>query len=191
VELDGLGQAGTQTVAVEESTSGHFLRVNVHSMGSSGPRIGSGTVIEDSYIHGFHCNPGDHTAGISSNGGGEGIVVRHNNIDIDHRPGCATAAWAIALDFGTYNGILTEKNLFNGGAYCAYAALKVPGSVYPPAINVRFVDNVFGRKYSPRCGLYGPIAQWANSPGSVWRNNTWGPGTKATSDRKIGDPVIP
>ena len=191
VELDGLGQAGTQTIAVEETASGHFLRVNVHGMGSSGPRIGSGTVIEDSYIHGFHCNPGDHAAGISSNGGGGDIVVRHNNIDIDHRAGCASAAWAIYLDFGTYNGILTEKNLFNGGAYCAYAALKAPGSAYPPAVNVRFVDNVFGRKYSPQCGAYGPIAQWANSPGSVWRNNTWGPGAKATSDHKIGDPVIP
>jgi len=191
VELDGLGLAGAQTIAVEESAGGHFLRVNVHSMGSSGPRIGSRTVIEDSYIHGFHCNPGDHTAGLSSNGGGEDIIVRHNNIDIDHRAGCASAAWAIYLDFGTYSGVLTEKNLFNGGAYCAYAALKVPGSAYPPAVNIRFVDNVFGRKYSPQCGAYGPIAQWTNSPGSVWRNNTWRPGAMATSRYRTGAPVIP
>jgi hypothetical protein len=191
VELDGLGQAGSTTIAVEESEGGHFLRVDVHSMGSSGPRIGSGTTIEDSYIHDFICNPGDHTAGISSNGGGRDIVVRHNNIDIDHRPGCASAAWAIYLDFGTYDGILTEKNLFNGGAYCSYAALAVPGSAYPPAVNVQFIDNVFGRKYSAACGLYGPIAQWADKPGSVWRHNTWGPGAMETSRYKTGDPVTP
>jgi hypothetical protein len=191
VELDGLGQIGAQTIAVEESANDHFLRVDVHGMGSSGPRIGSATTIEDSYIHDFTCNPGDHTAGISANGGGSNIIVRHNNIDTDQRLGCATASWEIALDFGTYNGILTEKNLFNGGSYCAYAALRVPGSVYPPAINVRFIDNVFGRKYSPKCGGHGPIAQWADSPGSVWSNNTWGPGAMATSNHNVGDPVAP
>jgi hypothetical protein len=191
VELDGLGRAGAQTIAVEEAADGHFLRIDVHGMGSSGPRIGSGTIIEDSYVHDFTCNPGDHTAGLSSNGGGSNIVVRHNNVDVDQRPGCATAAWEIALDFGTYNGVLTERNLFNGGSYCAYAALNVPRSVLPPATNVRFVDNVFGRKYAPRCGRFGPIAQWADSPGSVWLNNTWGPGAMATSDHNVGDPVAP
>jgi hypothetical protein len=191
VELDGLSVASSQSVAVEEATGAHYIRLDVHGMAGSGPRIGSGSTIEESYIHDFVCAPPDHTAGISSNGGGSNILVRHNNIDISPAGGCATASWEIAKDGGTYNGVLTEKNLFNGGSYCAYAAIVDPGSRFAPATNVRFIDNVFGRKYTAQCGNFGPIAQYGAGPGNAWINNTWGPGAMATAKHKIGDVVIP
>lgn len=146
-------------------------------------------VRRDAFIHDFACAPGDHSAALSANDGGIKIEVVHNNLDI--HSGCETAAWEIAKDFGNYDDVLTEKNLFNGGAYCAYAAVEIPGDSYPQATNIRFIDNVFGRKYEAECGQYGPIAQWGSKGGSVWRNNTWGDGAKATAAHKTGDPIAP
>lgn len=189
VELDGMGQASSQSIAVSDTPNAHLLRVDAHGLECSGPRIASGEVLEDSYLHDFVCQTPDHSAGASANGGGSHMVIRHNNIDI--HTDCATAAWEIAKDFGTYDDILTERNLFNGGAYCAYAGIDVPGSSFGQATNIKFIDNVFGRSHSPECGIYGPIAQWANTGGSVWSGNVWGDGAAASSAHQTGDPVVP
>jgi hypothetical protein len=192
VELDGGNQPSSQSIAVMETANATYTRLDVHGMASSGPRLGTGNTIQDSYLHGFACASGDHTAGLSANGGGSNIVLLHNNIEIDHRQGCATAAWELAKDFGTYDGVLQEKNLFNGGAYCAYfAATPDAGSKYAPAKNVRVIDNVFGRAYGANCGEFGPVAQYQGGNGNQWTNNTWGGGAYATSAHKIGDPVVP
>jgi hypothetical protein len=191
VELDGTGDTSSTSIAVEGAANSVYTRLDVHGVTSSGPRIATGNVIQDSYIHGIPCAPGNHTAGLSANAGGSNIVVRHNNIDISNAGGCASASWAIYKDFGTYAGVLTEKNLFNGGSYCAYAAVRVAQDTRPAVSGIKFIDNVFGRKYSAQCGGYGPIAQYAAGPGNVWRHNTWGGGAKATAAHRTGDPVVP
>lgn len=188
-ELDGMGVASAQSIAVSDTPNAHFLRLNVHGMASSGPRVASGEVIEDSYFHDFACQSPDHSAGMSANGGGSGMVIRHNNIDIHTE--CATAAWEIAKDFGTYDDVLTERNLFNGGSYCAYAGIDVPDNSYGQATRIRFIGNVFGREYHPECGLNGPIAEWGTAGDSVWSGNVWGDGVAATSAHQTGDPVVP
>jgi len=57
-EIDGMNDPVNPTIAINESDNATFIRVNIHGMGSSGPRLGSGTDIEDSWIHDFHQKPG-------------------------------------------------------------------------------------------------------------------------------------
>jgi hypothetical protein len=85
---------------------------------------------------------------------------------IDINTACGTAAWELAKDFGTFGDVLTERNLFNGGSYCAYAAIVVPMNSNGQATNIRFLNNVFGREYHASCGVNGPIAQWGPAGGS-------------------------
>ncbi len=190
-ELDGLGNPASESIAVMATEGAHYLRLNVHGMPSSGPRLATDNLMEDSWLHDFACASPLHQAGTSANDGGSNIVVRHNTIDIDPSGGCATAAFELALDFGTYNGVTVEKNLLNGGNYCAYAGINVPGASYPAASNVSFLSNVFGRKYSPDCGAFGPIVEWGNGAGNTWSGNTWGPGAAADNSHNTGDPVTP
>jgi hypothetical protein len=194
VELDGQGGSNNQTIAVLGNVNAVYTRINVHGMGSSGPRLTQGNIMQDSYLHDFSCTEPDHTAGVSANDGGSGIQVLHNNIDIDQRPGCATAAFELAKDFGSYNGVTISQNMFNGGSYCAYfAATPDPANPNPPSVNLTVTNNVFGRKYAAECGTNGPVAQWAAPAGSnnVWSGNTWGGGALATSSHAVGDPVVP
>jgi hypothetical protein len=191
VELDGLGRPQSESIAVMATEGARYTRIDVHGMASSGPRLASNNVLEDSYLHDFACAAPLHQAGTSANDGGSNIIVRHNNIDISTAGGCATAAFELALDFGTYNGITLDRNQFNGGSYCVYAGINVPGARYPGAQNVDITNNVFGREYTPSCGTYGPIAQWGNGPGNSWSGNTWGTGAAADARHTTGDPVNP
>ncbi|MEO8830125.1 hypothetical protein [Lapillicoccus sp.] len=191
VEMDGLSQPASESIAVLATTGARYTRLDIHGMASSGPRLTTDDVLEDSYVHDFVCAPPLHQAGISANDGGSRIVVRHNAFDIDPRGGCTTASWEIALDFGTYDTVTTEENLFDGGAYCVYAGVLAPGSQFPVATNIRFSRNVFGRKYSPECGEFGPVAQYADGGGNVWTDNTWGPGGAADAQHRTGDLVSP
>lgn len=169
VEIDGLGSTDVAGIAVMGTADATYRRVDVHGFGSSGPRLASGNLLADSYIHGFVCAPPDHSAGTSANDGGSNITIRHNNIDISTgATGCASAAIELAEDFGTYNRVLIRHNLVNGGAYCMYIAQTLKSR------NVRVEDNRFGRKHYRRCGGFGPVAQAKpGSNGNTFSGNTW------------------
>ena len=112
VEIDGLGSTSIPGIAVMASSSATFTRLDVHGFGSSGPRLGTENVLQDSYIHGFVCAPTWHSAGTSANDGGSNIRILRNNFDIStSAAGCATAAAELAEDFGTYDGALIQGNL--------------------------------------------------------------------------------
>jgi hypothetical protein len=172
-EIDGLNSLSNPGIAVMANAGATYLRVDFHGFGSSGPRLATGTTVQDSYIHGFVCAPGEHSAGTSANDGGTGIKLLHNNIDISTGAnGCASAAASIYPDFGSYDGVLIQNNLFNGGAYCLYTAQNTG-----KAKNVRVEGNTFGRKYYPRCGQYGPAAQVASGNGNTFTGNVYDDGT--------------
>lgn len=185
VELDGLRGLGVAGIAAMGSPQSTYTRLDVHGFGSSGPRLASGTTLQDSYIHGFVCAPGEHSAGTSANDGGNNIRVLRNNIDISTgKNGCASNAIGLYHDFGTYNGVQILGNLVNGGAYCIYTAQSLGSK------NVRVEGNTFGREYYPNCGQYGPAAQVNVSvSGNTFLRNVWGGGSAATSAHKTGDPV--
>ena len=73
-ELDG---GGTSPVAV--LSDGYTLRrVNIHGS-TDGPRLGSNTTVEDSFIHNLSHLPGTHNDTLQTIGG-TNIVVRHNTL---------------------------------------------------------------------------------------------------------------
>jgi hypothetical protein len=191
-ELDGLDDLASTSIAIMGTANSTYTRLDIHDVTSSGPRLDSGDVMQDSYVHDFACGPGIHQAGSSMNDGGGNIIVRHNNLDINTTAaGCASFAFEIARDFGTYNGVTVQNNLFNGGAYCTQAGVIAPGNAYANSVNIQYLGNVFGREYTASCGLYGPVSEWGAGTGNVWSGNTWGGGAAATSTHAIGDPVNP
>lgn len=173
VEIDGRGSLEVPGIAVMASSGATFTRLDVHGFGSSGPRLASGTTLRDSYIHGFVCAPGEHSAGTSANDGGSNIAITGNNIDISTgKDGCASAAASIYPDFGSYNGVTITGNRLAGGAYCLYTAQNTG-----KAVNVRVEGNTFARSYYPRCGQYGPAAQVASGNGNTFVGNVFDDGT--------------
>ncbi len=73
--------------------------------------------------------------------------------------------------------VTIERNLFNtSGSYCTYAG-SVDGKPYPEGTNIRYRDNMFGTKYMPKCGIYGPVVSWDDNAGNVWTGNIWQDGS--------------
>ena len=172
VEIDG---ARTQARGAAIGNSGFTCRrCNIHGT-ARGVQMSSDVVVEDSYIHDLYGTPTSENAPIQTNGGSR-FVIRHNNLLMDEMPG-GTSALALFGEFGAIDDLLVERNLFNGGTYCVYAASD-PTKPYPVATRARFVGNVFGRALHRNCGLYGPVTAWSGKGrGNVWSGNHW-EGTK-------------
>ncbi|WP_162891296.1 hypothetical protein [Aeromicrobium sp. A1-2] len=148
-------------------------RVNIHAC-SAGVSSGGG-LVEDSYIHGMASVPGlSHDVGVASNGSG-GMTVRHNTIFNQYDQ---TAAVAFYQDFGTQKNNLVEDNLLAGGGYCVYGGAGQKGKT----ANIRFINNRFSKKYSPRCGYYGVVASFdLGDSGNAWTGNYWDEDLKAVN----------
>lgn len=199
VELDGLGTLnGSTGIAFDSYTA---RRVDAHGLSSLAFKLGSHTVVEDSYVHGFACGRQDgvagndllHQAGIGTNGDATDMVVRHNTIDLGPAgAACQSGGIANYHDFGSFDRMVIENNSIDAaGGYCLKAGVHQDGRPYPDSTGVRVTGNVFGRKYAAGCGSYGPVSNWAAGPGNVWSGNTWGDGAAGTPDRRSGDPVTP
>ena len=126
--------------------------------------------IRDSYLHGWVYTEGAHQTAVGSNGGGNFTVV-HNNLECQSK-GCS-AALSLYGDFEPINGALIENNLFNtDGGYCTYGG-STSAKPYPIGKNIRYVNNVFGKKFGPKCGYYGPVATFEMHEGNQWTGNRW------------------
>jgi len=77
-------------------------------------------------------------------------------------------------DFAQVRDVLIEGNLFNTTwSYCTYAG-SLESMNYPQSKDVRYLGNLFGRKYSANCGQYGPVSGRDDSAsGFVWKDNVW------------------
>jgi hypothetical protein len=189
VELDGKNDAVNFVIAANASRNATFTRINCHGMGSSGPRLGTGTIIEDSWLHDYVHGTDGHECGISSNGNDSNMIIRHNSVSINTAG--ASSCLALYRDFGKPDNVLVEYNLFNGGNYGVMCGIQASDGSYPPVNNIRFIKNVFGRELHPECGYYGAYAQFSstNGTGNIWSGNTWGSGAAATGAHAAGDPV--
>ncbi len=161
IEQEGVGDA-SQAV----TNGGHFrcTRCDVHHTGS-GLHAGDYTTIEDTFLHDFNYTDEAHGAGIGAGQGmGSHSLIKHNNIQcnrLEGQPGICSSAISIYGECFEIGGVcqniyvedvLIEKNLFNtSGAYCVHA----PDS---PGRYIRYIDNRFGKKYSPLCAGYNAVA---------------------------------
>jgi hypothetical protein len=179
VEFDGLGNWNNNNPQISGSDF-TCIRCYVHS-GPRGMNIKDNVRIIDSYIPGnFVYQSGDHKTAIGLNGGSN-VEIIHNNLTCssDKNAGCS-AALSLYGDFAPVDDILVQNNLFNvgpgTGSYCTYGG-SVSSKPYPIATNVRYIDNRFGRKFHPNCGIFGPVASWASGHGNVWSGNAWADGS--------------
>jgi hypothetical protein len=143
-------------------------RTEVHTM-MSAVQTSQG-LIENSYFHDPRDFPGAHVTLVASNSGprsGMSLVVRHNTI---LNPVDQTAAVALYQDFGLNHDVLVQNNLLAGGGYTVYGGDGKYGTPY----NIRFIDNVFSRRYYPKGGSFGWGATWDGAGrGNVWKGNVW------------------
>ncbi len=152
------------------------LRCDVHHTGT-GIHVGDNASVVDSWTHDFVMTPGSHGAGIGE-GQGQGNHSRiiHNNIQCNRLPGqqqvCSSAL--SLYDEPTLNDVLVQNNLFNAiDGYCTYGG-------GPQGTNIRYIDNLFGKKFHSGCGSYGPVtAFYSGNTGNVWSGNAWQDGSGA------------
>jgi hypothetical protein len=176
--------------AVQHKGAGFsWLRVNAHDFTGKAAMTGSGSSVVDSYIHGIVCNPPDHQSGMGTNGGTTGVILRHNQVDLQPTE-CTSGGIANYDDFGAFHDILIENNLINSGGYCIKTGFEDGNAAGNSGMQV--LNNVFGRKYFAECGSFGVQSNWMPAvSGNAWAGNTWGGGSAATAVHAIGDPVNP
>jgi hypothetical protein len=142
---------------------------NIHGWGKGFDMV-ENIVIANSWVHDIQVygNPakgGSHNEAILSTGGHNFTIV-NNNLDSGNEPN-VSASLALYSQQGPIEDVYATGNLFNGGGYCVYAGLAGTRG----ASNVRFTDNVFGSKYSSKCGGYGPATAFQSGSGDVWSGN--------------------
>ena len=151
VEIDGTGDVRSIAVSGGNYT---LRRANVHDVGD-GPRMGSNTVVEDSWIHDLVVEKGSHNDGIQSTGGSN-IRILRNRIEHPHEQ---TSCILIGADLGPIHDVLIQGNLLNGGNYTVYAGGDEGYS------DIRIVGNRFGRD-----AVYGTHSL---QPGVEFSGNVW------------------
>ena len=164
-EIDG---AGVATVAVQGDNY-TLRRVNIHDA-IDGPRLGSGTVVEDSYIHDLTHLPGTHNDTLQTIGGHH-IRVSHNTLlaynAVTDDPN--NAAIQTGRLHSPLSDMLVEGNYMDGGSYT------VRGGSGPRdrALISRYVfrHNTFGHDcgFGPVNGIDAPVTwdptnHWIDSP---------------------------
>lgn len=135
--------------------------------------------IEASWVHGQAGDPAGqaHMSGIRMS---QNTILRGNTIVCDGprtppESGCSAALTGYG-GFARVQNNLVERNLFQGGtaSYCAYGGSSESKKYAAGANSIRFIDNVFVRGPSGKCGSLGMVASFdASAPGNEWSGNRW------------------
>ncbi|HQZ84293.1 MAG TPA: DUF4082 domain-containing protein [Actinomycetota bacterium] len=142
-------------------------------------------VIQDSWVHDQGGDPGGdaHFSGIRMS---QNTTIRHNTITCEALRGPGTGCSAGLTGYGDFAPVqnnLIENNRFIGGnsTFCAYGGSS-PNKPYSSGTrDIRFVNNVFVRGTTGRCGNLGAVASFnASAPRNVWSGNTWDDGATMT-----------
>lgn len=185
-----LGQAGAGGATGIGEANFTALRVEVTG-GNRSILCASNCTVRDSWVHGQNITGTVrvHASGIRQS---QGSTLLHNAIgcDAENTPaegGCSAGLTGYG-DFEPVRDNRVEKNLFletTGGA-CAYGGSSGDDGSKPygkDAANVRFIDNVFQRGKSGKCGVYFPITDFDSiRPGNAWQNNRWDDGATLPAD---------
>lgn len=138
-----------------------------------GIQPGAGTSVLYSYIDDLANQSEAHATAIGVNGGTRNVTIRGNTLGCN-APHCSAALSAYPeTEWGPNDNWVIDGNLLNGGGYCTHLGY-TPSLGERPNTNFRVTNNVFGDKYFPDCGRYGPVASWTAPPtgsGNVWSGN--------------------
>lgn len=172
VEIDGGANPDPNFAAISAGSNISCVRCHIHGT-ATGFHLGNNNVLRDSYIHDF-VDTGSHGAAAGTGqGAGDNTIVEHNNLDCSRTNGATHCSSALSLyDEPTLNNVLVRNNKFNSvSGYGMYGG-------GPQGTNIRILDNVFGQKYYPTCGLFGPVAAfYAGNAGNQWSGNRYQDGT--------------
>lgn len=130
-ELDGSGIGGAHGI----NGSGTFLRNNIHHIENGIADPGTGTIIQDNYIHDFNSAGAPHYDGIQIDGGANNVLIEHNTIILNQGQ---TAAVMIDNWAGGNNAVNVNNNLLGGGSYTCYADGRFNNS---SMTNLRYTNN--------------------------------------------------
>lgn len=162
---------------------GNFTALRVHVTGGNRSiNCYENCRVESSYVHDqFRDNTGTfHESGIRM---GSNAIIRGNTVgctapDVPPDAGCSAAITGYG-DFDIVQKNTIEGNLIlaDSGAYCAYGG-STKGKPFSAGVNnIKFVDNIWQKGSSGRCGWGGPITSFdSNAPGNEWRNNVYDDG---------------
>jgi len=143
--------------------------VYIHGM-QRGVYVTSGMTISNSYVDDFVNNSDSHAQAILALGQANHVRIFNNVL------GCGTnmctAAVSVFPERGSNNDWVIDSNVLNGGAFAVYLGYS-PQNGEKPNTNIRFTNNIFGTKYWPNSGEYGPVASWSNVASNSWTNNSW------------------
>jgi hypothetical protein len=150
-----------------DSTGLRVLRNDIAQTGT-GVQMESG-LIAGNYIHAMGYLAGDHVNGITSDGGGAGLLtIRHNTILTDRGQ---TDAIGLFEDSGVQANRVIAGNLLAGGGYTIYAGQNAGG---PATRNIAIMNNRISTVYYPHGGHWGPATAFnARGKGDIWAGNVW------------------
>lgn len=103
---------------------------------------GSGSVVQDNYIHALGAPGSPHIDGIQIDGGLSNITIRHNTIDMTEWSQTAT----VMIDnyFGPISNMSVDNNLLKGAGFTVYSDGQFSGG---SITGVKFTNNAFVRGY--------------------------------------------
>lgn len=162
-----VGRSRTTMAGIAALDGGSFVarRVDVSGV-EDGVRMGSRSVLEDSFVHDLAGGPTAHYDAVVAEHV-RGWTIRSNTILNPH-----TQTSAISFGAGSSQGRVV-RNAVAGGGYAMYAG--------PDAgRDIRVEDNVFLQSVSAKGGFYGPVAGWDSR--NAWSGNTWAEGPLAGED---------
>lgn len=163
--------------------NGNFTATRVEVVGGGrSAYCQSNCTIERSYVHGQTGDP-DGEAHLSGIRMGQRTTLRFNTITCEGKrippaSGCSAALTGYG-DFAAIQDNLIEGNLFLGGtaSFCAFGGSSRGKPHSSEARDIRFINNVFERGATGKCGILAPIEAFdSNAPGNVWQGNTWDDG---------------
>ena len=164
----GAGRMMTGVKDVYGDSAGVRVLYDDISKFETGVQVETG-LVQDNYIHDPGFLPGDHTNGVTSNGGVTTLLtINHNTILINRGQ---TDAIGLFEDHGVQQDRRITDNLLAGGSYAIYAGQKRGG---PPTSKIVITGNHISTMFYAHGGDFGCAAHF-NSRGreNVWSDNTW------------------
>lgn len=180
-----LTPSGYATEAVRDAYGGPATVTSLKAVGQQlGMTVGSGTVMTDSYIELAPTLRGDHNEAILEDGI-VGLNLTHNTF---LNPNGQTSALSLFTEFGNNSNVMVKNNFLAGGGYTCYCGDGATDNAGQPAraSNVSFINNVFGERYFPNVGQYGPGRAYNPAGGGQWTGNVF-----ALADGTVTTQLVP